>query len=197
MRDDGLPTGDPLTGSSISLLRRAKAGDHSALEEFCRRYVRVLRRWATGRLPRGVRGLVDTDDLVQQVLFETVRGLDDFDPIGEKPLHAYLRQALLSRILDEARRAQRKPHTADSFPEPADPGPSPLEVTIGRQNLRAYEAALARLRSADQDAIVARIEMGIPYDELATMLGSPTPNAARMTVIRALTRLAEEIAREP
>ena len=36
-----------------------------------------------------------------------------------------------------------------------------------------------------------RVELGSSYPEIAGVLGSPSPNAARMVVSRALVRLAE------
>ena len=58
-----------------------------------------------------------------------------------------------------------------------------------------YEAALARLRAEEREAIVARIEMGGSYQEVAQALGKPSADAARMAVSRALLRLAEEMNR--
>lgn len=58
-----------------------------------------------------------------------------------------------------------------------------------------YEAALARLEPEEREAIVGRIELGCPYAELAEALGKPSADAARMTVSRALLRLAEEMSR--
>ena len=70
---------------------------------------------------------------------------------------------------------------------------SPLEAAIGREEVARYEAALARLRPEDREAIVARIEMGYDYVELAEALGKPSPDAARKAVQRAVVRLAEEL----
>jgi len=39
-----------------------------------------------------------------------------------------------------------------------------------------------------------RLEAGASYEDIATALGCPTPNAARVTVGRALHRLAEHMA---
>jgi RNA polymerase sigma-70 factor (ECF subfamily) len=36
-----------------------------------------------------------------------------------------------------------------------------------------------------------RVEMGFTYPEIAQAIGAPSANAARMTVVRALARLAE------
>ena len=53
----------------------------------------------------------------------------------------------------------------------------------------AGETALASLSSADREALIGRLEFGYSFDELASVLGKPTPDAARMAVKRALTRL--------
>jgi hypothetical protein len=42
---------------------------------------------------------------------------------------------------------------------------------------------------------VARVELDGTYEELAEVLGKPSADAARMTVSRALVRLAEEMRR--
>ena len=61
--------------------------------------------------------------------------------------------------------------------------------------MNRFEQALARLQSTDQEAIVARIELDLPYRKLAQVLGKPSPDSARMAVTRALARLAEEMVR--
>ena len=74
-----------------------------------------------------------------------------------------------------------------------DSNASPLEQAIGREAVERYEAALARLRAEDREAIVARIEMEMSYREAAAALNKPTEDAARMAVSRALVRLAKEM----
>ena len=54
---------------------------------------------------------------------------------------------------------------------------------------------MTRLREEDRQAIIGRIELGLPYAELAPMLGKPTVAAAHMAVSRALLRLAKEMSR--
>jgi RNA polymerase sigma-70 factor (ECF subfamily) len=44
--------------------------------------------------------------------------------------------------------------------------------------------------------VLARIEMGLTYEEVAAATGRPSPDAARMAVGRALVRLAQEMDRE-
>jgi RNA polymerase sigma-70 factor (ECF subfamily) len=60
-----------------------------------------------------------------------------------------------------------------------DEAPSPLEEAIGGEAIERYQAALTKLPESDRDAIVGRLELGLSYDELAELLGKPSPDAAR------------------
>jgi RNA polymerase sigma-70 factor (ECF subfamily) len=182
-----------LTESSIRLFDRARGGSADAIELLYRRYLPRLRRWASGRLPRTARGILDTDDLVQEVLMRSVRHVGSFEPRGDVGFYGYLRRGLTNRIRDEIRRARRTPETAELAGDELAAGPTPLEEVIGRQHLERYESALGRLRVEEREAIVARIEMGCSYQEVADALGKPSPDAARMAVARALVRLAKEM----
>ncbi|MFN8548747.1 MAG: sigma-70 family RNA polymerase sigma factor [Candidatus Eisenbacteria bacterium] len=179
--------------STIDLLARAQSGEAEAWSRLCARYLPRLRRWAHGRLPRRARGMLDTDDVAQEVLARTVKRLEQ----GEAPraFHAYLRQALRNRIHDELRRGGLE-QTAEDATLP-DPGPSPLESTIGLQDLEAYESALAALDEDEREAIVARVELGMSFAEIAEALDRPSANAARMAVVRALEKLARAMTRHP
>jgi DNA-directed RNA polymerase specialized sigma24 family protein len=76
-----------------------------------------------------------------------------------------------------------------------DEAPSPLALAIGAENQALYERALKRLRPADREAIVNRLELQYSYEELAVLLDKPSPAAARVAVMRAMKRLAEEMGR--
>lgn len=102
----------------------------------------------------------------------------------------------MNRIRNEFRRAKRKP-----APEPIDSAlPSdqttPLEAAMRQQQRDRYEAALAGLREEERDLIVARLELGLTYQEMADLLGQPSWNSTRMATARALLRLAEVLRRE-
>jgi RNA polymerase sigma-70 factor (ECF subfamily) len=188
-------TTDSEPESTFSLLERARAGDRHAIELLVERHRRPLQRWASGRLPRWARGMVETQDLVQETLFQTFRKIEAFRPERVGALQAYLRQAVLNRIRDELRRAGRRPAADTLDEEHVDPGPSPLEEAIGREATERYEAALAALRPEEREAIIGRIELGYTYDELAEALGKPSGDAARKAAERALVRLVEEMTR--
>lgn len=179
--------------STLSLLTRARAGDEESMNDLFARYRPALQRWAHGRLPARVRDLADTSDLVQEVLAQTFKKIGGFEHRGEGAFHAYLRQAVMNRIRDELRRAERRPAFVELEESRPDDGVSPLEAAIGAEVVEQYEAALQRLTEEERELIVARIELGLTYAELASVLGRPSPDAARMAVGRALVRLAEEM----
>ncbi len=182
--------------SSIGLLQRARAGDEAALELLVARYLPRLQRWASGRLPGWARDITETQDLVQETLIQTLKRIEAFEPDHDGAFQAYLRQGILNRIRDEMRRAGRRPPAGalDSQVEGTDA--SPLESVIGAEAVARYERALGRLRPEDREAIIARIELDCSNSEIAELLRKPTANAARMTVERALVRLAEEMRKD-
>ena len=169
------------TSSSFALLIRAQNGDEAARNELCARYLPRLRQWAHGRLPDWARDHLDTEDIVQDTLMRSVRRLDGFTPEHDRAFCAYLCEALRNRLRDAVRRATRRP-----------PG-APLELAVGEQTMRRYEAALNRLREPDRELIVGRVELGLEYAELATLMNKPSLTATRVAVSRALIRLAAEM----
>ena len=193
MADSLPPGGASRTDSTIELLERVKSGDAEALDRIFARYLPALRRWASGRLPRWTRDLMSTDDLVQETFIRAMRGINRFEMRHEGALHGYLRQAIVNRVRDEVRRGKRTPAITELNDQQADHDATPLELAIGEEALQRYEAALTRLREEERQAVVARVEMGLSYQEIAEALGKPTAEAARMAVSRALMRLAREM----
>lgn len=186
---------DPHGGleSTLSLLARARAGDQLALNDLFARFSPALRRWASGRLPRSARSLADTGDLVQEALLSTFRNLNSFEHRGDGAFHAYLRQAVMNRIRDELRKARHRPTATAVDTELPGADASPMEVAIGAESVERYEAALGQLSAAEREVIIARVELGLTYSEIAAATGRNTANAARMAVARALIHLAEEM----
>jgi len=182
--------------SSFELVVRVRAGDQAALDELFARYLPRIQRWAHGRLPRAARGAHDTHDLTQETLTKVFQRIHQFDPRHPGAFKAYVWTTLWNCIRDIARKYQR---SGPSDPlDSAIPGyePSPFEEALGRETLERYDRALERLRPEEKEAIVARIEMGLSYADVAAALGKPSDAAAHMAVSRALVKLAEEMAHE-
>jgi RNA polymerase sigma-70 factor (ECF subfamily) len=132
--------------------------------------------------------------MVQEALANTLRRLPEFAPRRQKALQAYLRQAIRNRIRDELRRHDRRaPLVRIDNLELAAPG-SLLDETIERDNLARYQEGLGRLAEPDRELIVARLELGYSYAQMALATGRSSEDAARMALKRALVKLAEEMA---
>jgi RNA polymerase sigma-70 factor (ECF subfamily) len=179
--------------STFVLLDLVRAGDARALDRLFSRYLAPLRRFAHGRLPAASRDLLDTNDLVQDTLIASLRHVDTFQPQREGALLAYLRQALVNRVRDEARRQARRPAAAALDDDVAGREASPLDEAIGREAAERYESALQRLKPDDREVLIARVELGLGFDEVAAATGRPSAEAARKAISRALLRLAEEM----
>jgi len=154
-------------------------------------------RWAHGRLPRWVRTAADTADIVQDVLLQTFRRIDRFQPRGHHALQGYLRRSIQNRITDEVRRSLRVGlEDGDAALDRPSSSPSPLDLAMRQQARDRYLAALDKLRLEDRLLIVGRIDLGYSYEQLAIVSGRVTPDATRVAVRRALVRLAKTMGRD-
>jgi RNA polymerase sigma-70 factor (ECF subfamily) len=176
---------------TTDLLTRARGGDRHAMDELFARHLPILRRWASGRLPRWSRDIGDTIDLVQDTMLETFKRLESFEPRGAGAFQAYLRQAFINRVRLELRKKSRRPETLVLESGMADDGTSPLQAAIGAEASRRYERGLMALSDDSRTAVVARVEAGLSYAEIAELTGKASADAARMAVVRGLVKLAE------
>lgn len=177
--------------SSLDLLVQAQAGNGDALNRLLGRYIPRLERWASGRMPHGIRSMNDTADIVQDSVINALRNLGTLEIRSEGALLAYLRQALHNRIIDQFRRHGRRPPRVEIPVDAEVDEPSPLEAAIGVEAQDNYERALATLREKDRQLIILHVEFGMKAADLAVQLGLETPAAARMALQRALKKLAE------
>ncbi len=133
----------------------------------------------------------DTQDVVQDAIVRVLRHLVTFEPERPGALHAYFRKAVLHRILDELRHARRRPVGVSLEDHLASSAPSPFDLAVEKEDQDTFEAGLSELDEKDRELVIARVEWGLEYEEIAAALGKATPNAARVAVRRAVLRLAE------
>jgi len=177
--------------NTATLLLLARGGDSRARDRLFGRYLSILQRWAHQRRPGGFRDLRQTDDLVQDTLIRAFQHLDTFEHQREGAFLAYLRQIMMNAIRDDLRRAAVRPQPMTLEEIEADGAPSPLEETIGRDCLERIERGMDRLDPESRQAVVLRVEFGLSHEEIAQAMGKPSPDAARMTVARALVALTK------
>ena len=174
---------------TLELLEQVRQGSTHARDRLVERSLPLLRRWARGRLPQWARHAADTQDLVQDVVMKALPKLHSFEARHPGALQSYLRESVRNRIYDEVRKVSARPGAEGLSEDVPDAGPSPLQLAIGRETLDRYDRALNTLKRSDRDAVVARLERQLSYDDVAVALGKPNANAARMAVTRAVARL--------
>ncbi len=177
--------------TTAALLLSAKAGDERSRNSLAERCLPRLQRMACGRVPKGLAGQIEADDLVQETLLRAFSHLDRFEPRCEGAFIYYLRRILMNVIHDFGRKVQRSPPAAALDEEPSSLGPSPVEDAVGAETWERYRQALSGLTEAQAQAVVLFVECGMDFQEIAAALESPSANAARMVVARGLKRLSE------
>jgi len=190
------PKVDSSVESSVELLLRAQAGDNDALNGLLERYLPRLQRWARRRLPWGLRTMLETADLVQDAVINTLPHLGGLEIRSERAFEFYLKRAIKNRIIDLQKRNRRRPQRTEVPLEVVAAAASPEEAALRADENERYRRGLARLKETERQAIVLRVERGLSYEEVAIKLGKRSPDAARMTVSRAIVRLADIMAKK-
>jgi RNA polymerase sigma-70 factor (ECF subfamily) len=159
-------------------------------------YLPRLRNFAERHLPPETRGALGPDDVVQDVVMRGMRHVQRFELRHEGALVAYLRASIRHRIVDEIRKAKRRPMLVplEGY-ESLDRGASPLDRLISRSQARRYRHALAGLSVRDRRLIELRVEQGLSYEEIAVRLGMRSESSVRMALRRALYRLGVRVNR--
>jgi RNA polymerase sigma-70 factor (ECF subfamily) len=204
----------PNSEETQQLLHDAGEGNSDAVNRLMERHRRALRQMVEMRLDRAVAGRVDASDVVQEVLLEAHRRLNDFIANPAMPFHLWLRQLARDQMIDMHRRhrgAKRRsvdreqrlhaPAFADrSSMELAsllkDQELTPAAATIRKELERRFLAALEQLGDDDREMILMRHYEHLGNSEAATALGL-TPAAAGMRYLRALRRLRVILGEHP
>lgn len=93
-----------VTAEERDLVRRMRAGDETAFEEFADHYIPAIYRFAAGRL-RGQQEL--TREVVQSTVCKVIEKLDSYR--GEAPLFTWLCACCRNEIAGHFRRKQSQP----------------------------------------------------------------------------------------
>lgn len=181
-------------GRTGDLVDRARRGDVAAREALFGGYRLALTRFLHARLPYSERVLLETDDLVQEVSTLAFASLHRFEYRGMGSFWRYLRRIGLNQVLKAARRGTRRPETVNEAPEtledPPESGESPVAVLLLKEDFAAFEGALHLVPERVREALLLRFELGADFGMIANECGFASPDAARMAVCRAVSRIA-------
>jgi RNA polymerase sigma-70 factor (ECF subfamily) len=188
------------------LLKRVREGDSAAVNQLLERHRNSLRRLVELRMDRALQRRVDASDIVQDVLVEANRRLNDYLHDPTMPFHLWLRHMAKDRLIDAHRRhrlAQRRSldreqplvaagpvdqSTVELAGQLCDPELTPAAAATHQETLRRFQAAVERLDDADREVILMRHFESLSNQEVAQALGI-TGAAASMRYLRAVRRL--------
>ncbi len=187
---------DPALLETGDLVERSRRGDRVARETLFLRFREPLSRFLHLRLPAPARGLLDTEDVVQEVCAIALASLDRFEYRGIGSFWAYLRRVGRNRVAKAWRRSVLAP-AAVSGPlrDPMATASSPLCALVGKEELEAFEEALGRVPARSREALLLRFELGLGFESIAAECGFPSADAVRMAIGRAMERVARELNR--
>jgi len=188
---------------TIALVGRAQGGDGAALDELFARYYERVRRIVGLRLGAALRGRVDSNDVLQEVFLEALKGFDRFEMRNRGAFINWLARMAESRIRDLAdwhgaakRDAGREvplwsgDDSSGLDRELTATGLAPPDGAAHADQVAQLEAAIARLPPDDRELILLRIYADAEWSEVAQETGRASADAARMAFREALKRLA-------
>ncbi len=187
------------------LLDRARQGEAGAVERLLDTHREPLRRMIGLRLDPALAARVDASDIVQDVLLEAHRRLQDYLRKPSMPFHLWLRHIAKDHIIDAHRHerlAQRRSVDREQALHAARPGESsldwaaqffdqeltPASAAIRQEMERKVQQAIQQLGDDDRDIILMRYVEQLPNQDVAAALGL-SEAAASMRCLRAVRRL--------
>lgn len=191
-------------------LRRAKTGDPAAVDDLLAAHREALRRAVALRLDPALARRVDASDIVQDVLLEANRRLQDYLREPTMPFHVWLRQLAKDRMIDAHRfhrQAQRRSLDREQSTGPPawanessvqllaqllDPERTPASQAVQQELERKLTNAVAALGDDDREVIWMRHYEQLGNRQVAESLGL-SEAAASMRYLRALRRLRAEL----
>lgn len=194
------------------LLAAVSRGDAAAVNSLLERHRESLRRAIQCRLDRALARRVDASDVVQDVLLEAHRRLQDYAQAPRLPFAIWLRQLAHDRVIEMYRQhrvSQRRSldreqgvsaladrSSLDILQHLADPELTPAAANIQRELEQRFLSALHQLNEEDQEIIWLRHFDQLGNSEAASVLGL-SPAAAGMRYLRALRRLRVLLGESP
>jgi RNA polymerase sigma-70 factor (ECF subfamily) len=188
------------------LLARAEQGEAAAVERLLTVHREPLRRMIGARLDPALAARVDASDIVQDVLLEAHKRLNDYLRNPAMPFQLWLRHIAKDHVIDAHRRhrqAQRRSMDREQPIVPAvladhssfelagqllDQELTPASAAIRHELQRRLNEAIAELEDDDREVILMRHAEQLSNQEVATALGL-TEAAASMRYLRAVRRL--------
>ena len=196
----------PSSEKTEELLLDARGGDEKAINRLMERHLEALQRLIAMRLDQRIRRRVGVSDVVQEVLVEANRRLQDYLAKPAMPFHLWLRHLAQDRIIDAHRRHRASAKRSVDRERPLvaaaagdrstlrlvaqlqDAELTPAAAATQQEMARQVEHAISNLDDQDAEIIIMRNYEQLSNQEVAQALELTEP-AASMRYLRAIRRL--------
>lgn len=173
----------PILASDETLVSRAQAGDRAAFEELCDRVLPSLYNRLRAQLPPEV-----VEDVAQEVCIAVMKGIRRFR--ARSAFRTWVAAISRHKVADYYRQRGRRPRTTPLDLEADDPA-----ADNGWQERAMVRLALRRLPDHYQEVLLLRFAEGLPFDQVAGVLGISL-EAAKSRYRRAVSSMADELGEE-
>ncbi|HYV38203.1 MAG TPA: sigma-70 family RNA polymerase sigma factor [Gemmataceae bacterium] len=198
----------PNTPQTQELLDQVRSGDARAAERLLDQHREPVRRMIGLRLDPAIAARLDASDVVQEVLLEASRRLDNYLREPNMPFHLWLRHIAKDHIIDAHRRHRQAQRRGVDRERPAVPAAladhsslemaaqfidqelTPASAAMQRELQERLHDAIAQLEDDDREIILMRHFEQMSNQDVAA-LHDLTEAAASMRHLRALRRLRE------
>ncbi|HEX3999817.1 MAG TPA: sigma-70 family RNA polymerase sigma factor [Pirellulales bacterium] len=196
----------PNSDETQELLAAARGGDTTAVNRLLDRHRAALRRMIDLRMDRGIGRRIDASDIVQDVLLDAHRRLEEYLAHPAMPFHLWLRHMARDRLIDAHRRhrvaarrsvdreqplvapAKLDQSTLDLAAELVDPELTPAAAATWHELQVRFQQALEHMDEQDREVVLLRHFEHLSNGDVAQVLGLSEP-AAGMRYLRAMRRL--------
>jgi RNA polymerase sigma-70 factor, ECF subfamily len=177
--------------SDEEMMKSVAVGDTGSFRRLVERHQQMV----IGTVARMI-GSADAEDLAQQVFINVWKSAPRWRP--EARFTTWLMTITKRLVFNESRRRTRSRLLPQSYvdirvPERVDRAPLPDELLQQRELSLAIERAMALLPKKERLAVVLRQQEGMPYEEIATVLGVSVP-AVKSLLFRARNSLKQRLA---
>jgi RNA polymerase sigma-70 factor (subfamily 1) len=204
----------PESDETRELLAEARLGDPQAVNRLLERHRAALRRMIDLRMDHLIQRRVDASDIVQDVLIDAHRRLQDYLRDPTMPFHLWLRHMARDRLIDAHRRhrvaARRsmdreQPLVAAAFLDRStldlvgqleSPELTPAAAATWHELQVRFQQAIDEMEEQDREVVLLRHFEHLSNGEVAEVLGLSEP-AAGMRYLRAMRRLRAKLQEPP
>ena len=172
--------------TTLTLVRKAKAGEGNALNLLFDRYIPRILRIVRMRIGAGLRGRMESMDVVQEVMIRAIRSFDQFEAKDEAAFLHWISKLVQNEIRDladyhnaEKRNANKEVTTRDKSTAtrsvlsqlPADSVHRPSFQVRLKEDVLQLEAALDQLAEKQREVIIMRQYEGMSFKDIGSKLG--------------------------